>query len=177
MAHKRIRSQIINKLGQVSRDLSIFSTSQASVDQKIARSRFWARYASNPDLEVPSVIDATTASQGAADKRVLEWWLLPGFSDWFTNSHEFKERVEFLTSLALDSVEELLKDSQASPSARVAAIKIVLEIADKFPTNKKSDETYADERIQQMDQKELEQFIQSRLQILPSISEKSNADT
>jgi hypothetical protein len=55
---------------------------------------------------------------------------------------------------------------------RLAAAKMSLEIAAKFPRNS-SEKQFADDKIGEMDKKQLEEFIASKLKVLPS----SKSDT
>lgn len=107
--------------------------------------------------------DPTAASvqQVTGDTRVSKWWSTPGFRDWFSNRDEFRQRVEYLANLALDTIEDILLDGEANASARNAAAKLMIEAAGKLPKGT-STEKYADEQISSMSKAELEQFIRRK---------------
>jgi hypothetical protein len=87
-----------------------------------------------------------------------------GFPQWFWNQNEFSERLDYLSQIALDQLETLVTSAKTSDSARVAAIKMVLEASKKLGQSDKQE--FADTKIGQMDQKQLEDFIQSRTKLL-----------
>lgn len=107
--------------------------------------------------------DPTVASvqQVTGDTRITKWWSTPGFRDWFSNRDEFRQRVEYLANLALDTIEDILLDSEANASARNSAAKLMIEAAGKLPKGTEK-ERYADEQISSMSKKELEQFIRRK---------------
>ncbi len=160
----KLRSDILAKLTQVSRDLSLFEAPTA--EQRRAKERFWSPFMQG-DTPVPHPIDLATALRYGGDSRIRQWWGLPGFIDWFTNQQEFRERIEFIAHLALDGIEEVLRDRMATGSAKVAAAKLALEVANKLPRAGKAAEEFADGKIAEMNKQELEQFIQKKLLLLP----------
>jgi hypothetical protein len=172
MANDKLRSTILTQLSSVTRDLSLFSDPRP--EHRKAKAAFWS-YWMGSDQPPPATIDLALAKRYCGDSRIKGWWDLPGFQDWFSNSEEFKQRVEFLVQLALDNAEDLLRDKSASATAKVAVIKLMLEVANKFP-NKQKEERYADEKIAEMDKKQLEDFIAKNLRKLP-LTPSSSTDT
>jgi hypothetical protein len=171
----KLRQDIISKLATVTRDLSLFS--QPTSDQRQTKERFWGLFMQG-DAEVPSEVDLATALRFGQDKRISTWWDIPGFRDWFLNKQEFKDRVEFMAHLALDGIQEVLQDKTATPASRVAAAKLALEVANKLPkAGSNQDGKYLDEKINEMDSKELERFIQSKLVQFPTKSLTTDTDS
>ncbi len=137
--------------------------------QRRIKAKYWKRAA-----------EATFTDQGPTlpeilrvvkDKRIPIWWQEEGFKAWFRNEEEFKERMEYIANLALDTVEEILTNPEARESARMAAAKLAIEVAGKMP---KGDVTqFADAKINQMDAGQLRDFIQ---QTAPKLLEIKKAE-
>lgn len=152
------------------RDVSVFRPDEA---QKRAKSNFWSFFLDSGSLP-PDPIELAVALQYGANRAISEWWSLPGFQDWFTNRDEFRQKAEFTAGIALDELKEIIQDKKANINARVAAIKIAFQIANK--TQEKAKETYVDEIIGEMNSKQLEEFIKSKLKRLPGISTEVDPD-
>lgn len=169
----KLTTDILSRLTHVSKDLSLFEN--PTPEQRKAKERFWAPFLAG-DTPVPPTMDLAAALKFAGDRRLKQWWDLPGFQDWFFNREEFKERVEFIAHLALDGIEEVLKDRMATASAKVAAAKLALEVANKLPKAKDQDGRFADDKINQMDRAQLEAFIKRKLTLLPNSTESLTVD-
>lgn len=150
----KVKSDILTKINAVARDLTLLTPTP---EQRRTKAAFWASFASG-DTPVPAEIDLATALRFGANPRLSVWWDIPGFQDWFRNEQEFVQRVEFLAQLALDSVEEILIDKNANPTAKINAVKIVMEMGQKFP-GKQDSGKYRDEDIANMSKEELEEFV------------------
>lgn len=151
-----------------------------SADQRRARAAYWASAASegqggysghsaSPDL--------AAALRFAGDKRVAEWWDTPGFPEWFGNSTDFAQRVEYLAQLALDEIEHILAGTGANslvvkPTDRLAAAKMVLELGRKFPNSQASGQ-YLDAKIAEMSRAQLEEYIARSSALLVSATPSS----
>lgn len=136
--------------------------------QRQAKGAYWSHFFSTGD-SAPEVIDPAVAARYSGYNEILEWWSLPGFTEWFSNGEEFRQRVEYTANLALDVLQAVLSDIQARPGERLQAAKMALEVASKFPRASASTERYTDQRIAEMGRKELEEFINSKLRILPTV--------
>jgi hypothetical protein len=134
------------------------------------KAAFWSKYSDRPDLRLslPTTPEGKIDSKGLPDvHRAIpgledipsKWWENSKFVAWFDNREEFKQRLDYLAQLALDSAEEILRNQDAPPQARVAMAKLVLEATGKA----KSEERFLDQRISEMDKAELEKFIASQL--------------
>lgn len=149
----------INKiLAAASTDLTFSPTP----DMRRAKAAFWSRVADAPALDSGPVTLAA-AQQIGADKRLAKWWTLPGFQEWFQNREEFRERLEYLADIALDSLEQVLSDPDANASAKVASAKLVLEAASKMP--KKIEDSPAT-RLEALSRSELEDYVRRNLRYL-----------
>jgi hypothetical protein len=164
-----INANFLQAVARANRDLSLFSPD--AVHRRI-RAQFWASYSNSDEFiaggasSTTSTISLATALRYGADRRISDWWSLPGFVDWFTNSEDFAQRVEFLAQLALDDLEEILIDPEARKGDKLAAAKMILEVGGKFPGRKANDEgsKFSDEKIAQMSKGELLDFISKSLE-------------
>lgn len=139
-----------------------------SPEQRRAKSAFWARFSDNPICE-PEDISLAVALRFSPDNRLSRWWIQPGFKEWFRNRDEFRQRMEYLANLALDSLEGILADPKAQGTAKVNAAKLIMEVARKTP-NKSQAEQFLDEKVSQMSRPQLEEYIKKNLRLLDSAS-------
>jgi len=159
----------INKiLAAASTDLTFAPTP----DMRRAKAAFWHRVADAPALDSGPVTLAA-AQQFGTDKRLSKWWTLPGFAEWFQNKEEFRERLEYLADIALDSLEQVLTDPDSNPSAKVASAKLVLEAASKMP--KKEADAPAS-RLETMSRGELEDYVRKNLKFLTADQAPAKVD-
>lgn len=159
----------INKiLAAASTDLTFAPTP----DMRRAKAAFWHRFSEGP-MVASDTITLASVQQVATDKRLAKWWSLPGFQEWFQNKEEFRERLEYLADIALDSLEQVLTDPDSNPSAKVASAKLVLEAASKMP--KKEAETPTT-RLEAMSRTELEDYVRKNLKFLTSDTSAAKVD-
>lgn len=151
-------TRIRNQLGKAT-DVVSFSPTEP---QRRAKSNFWSFFASGEALP-PTNVDLATAVKYAGDKRIAEWWSLEGFADWFANKDEFRQRVEFLADLALDELYHLIRDPDTQATAKVAAIRMIMDVGKKVAQKAPTEESAVSEKIASMDKKQLEEYIKSRL--------------
>lgn len=136
-----------------------------SPEQRKAKSAYWTIRAESAIR--PDQVTLSDALHMTSDTRLKKWWNLPGFGDWFANREEFRQRIEYLAHLALDTAEEILVDRKANANARVSMAKLVIEAANRMP-QKYSKEVYLDEKVSQMGKKELEEYIRRATQLIPA---------
>ena len=127
--------------------------------QRQVKAKFWSRFQpgpfANPDtLSMADVMAITRASS------LKEWWSKDGFKEWFMNREEAREKLEYLFMKALDTAEDIMDDPAAQASAKVNAIKVVAELANKFPS--KQVEKFADDEINKMDEKQLRVYLEKK---------------
>lgn len=136
-------------------------------EQRKAKESFWVRFNENPLCE-PQDLTLSVVLSVLGDGRLDRWWSQAGFKEWFRNQEEFRERAASLAHLALDTLQSILINENAQPSARVNAAKIAFEIARKMP-QKQQDTKFLDEALQKMDRKQLEQYVSKNIHLLPSV--------
>ena len=140
-----------------------------NADQRRAKAAFWVRFSDNPLCD-PADISLSIVNRLLTDSRMDRWWKIPGFPEWFKNREEFRERVENLIQLALDTLEGVMIDPGSQASAKVNAAKLLMEVGRKMPP-KSIREVYIDEKIGKMDRRELEDFIKRNT---PKLLEDNN---
>jgi len=151
-------TRLRNQLGKAA-DVVSFSPTEA---QRRAKSNFWSFFASGEAFP-PTSVDLATAVKYAGDKRVSEWWALEGFADWFSNKDEFRQRVEFLADLALDELYHLIRDPETQATAKVAAIRMIMDVGKKVSQKASTEETVVGEKITKMNKEELEAYIRDKM--------------
>jgi hypothetical protein len=138
-------------------------------EMRRAKAAFWASLDGTPDGDLAENMTLAAATQMGGDRKLSRWWSMPGFSDWWQNKEEFKQRMEYLAQLALDTLEGVLSDPDANTTAKVNSAKLVLEAANKMP--KKQAEESVDHKLAGMSRNELEDYVRSRMKYLtPSVS-------
>lgn len=146
-----------DKLSAIVSDV-VFMPEESMVQTKV---KFWHKF-SQIAMADPSSISLEMALRYTDDNRLKRWWGLNGFKEWFMNEDEFVVNIQFIAYKALNTLDEILGDSEASAAARVNAAKLALEVADKMP--KKYDKiAYKDTKIHEMDEKQLDEFIRRRI--------------
>lgn len=172
---------ILSRLSQASRDLVTF---QPRPEHRRARANFWSNWELAGGNTLPDAqnspenrsgepgrgagqgdVNLAMALRYGGDSRISQWWDLPGFRDWFTNSEEFRQRVEYIAQLALDELEGVLTDPAARSGDKLTAAKMALEVGGKFPGRKgdSSEGKYADEHIAAMSRAELETYVSRQI--------------
>jgi hypothetical protein len=155
-----------------SNDVMEFSPSEA---HRRAKSNFWSYFAAGESLP-PTSVDVLLATKYAGDRRVSEWWYLDGFQAWFSNKDEFRQRVEFLADLALDELYLLIKSPNTAAPAKVAAIRMIMDVGQKLAAKGPKEET-AENKIGRMSKEELESFIRAGVsKLLPDDSEEDSKE-
>lgn len=127
--------------------------------ERRAKSIFWTRTLENPLLSTED-LSGRKLVQITGIGGIANSWNKPGFKDWFTNQGEYRERLHYLFDLALDAAESvLLSEDPKTQSARVNMIRVVAELANKFPSRYEKDtvETMA---IAKLSKTELELYLE-----------------
>lgn len=148
--------QISEKIVELSETV-IFTPTPA---QKKLKAKFWARYIPSP-LSDPKQLTLSEAVQVTEDNKLSKLWAQPGFQSWFANRDENRERLEYLFTLALDTAEDLLLSETTQASAKVNMIKVLAELANKFP-NKFQQEKFVDDEINRMSELQLKAWLERR---------------
>lgn len=150
------RKPIEEKLAEAVEQLeSPFRVTEA---MRMVKAAFWAKAVDSP-LVSPSGPLTLPSVQRLVDAPQLErWWSLPGFPEWFANSDEVRQRLEWAVNLGIDAVVEILADPGAPPMAKIRAFEIVSRLTGKEPA-KKSEVKYTDDHIQRMNSAQLRAYL------------------
>jgi hypothetical protein len=147
-----------------------------TADMRRAKAAFWTSLSDHPlGIGDADTLTLAASKQLGADSRLSRWWAVPGFVDWWQNKQEFKQRLEYMAQLALDSLEEILTDPGANPTAKVNSAKLVLDAANKMP--KKVPEENLDTKLSSMSRAELEEYVRSKVKYLTPAVETVSIDT
>lgn len=145
-------------------------------DMRRAKAAFWSSLSDHPlGIGDTDTLTLAASKQLGADSRLPRWWAIPGFQEWWQNKQEFKQRLEYMAQLALDSLEEILADPNANPTAKVNSAKLVLDAANKMP--KKAPEENLDAKLASMTRTELEEYVRSKVKYLTPAVETVSIDT
>jgi hypothetical protein len=146
-----------------------------SPEQRRLKQAFWARFNDNPICD-PQDISKSVVDELAPDYRLGRWWPQPGFKEWFSNKEEFREEVDALVFLALDRMKRILiSEDPKMAGAQVSAAKLLMDVGRKMPP-KVGSEKFLDEKIHQMDKKQLEEYISRSVKLIPPTQEISSKD-
>lgn len=127
--------------------------------QRKVKAQFWSRFQSGPFVS-PSALSLPAIQEVVNVPSLKEWWYIDGFKEWFINREEAREKLEYLYMKALDTAEDILDDPNAQASAKVNMIKVLGELANKFPS--RWQERFADDDINKMDEKQLIAFLERK---------------
>lgn len=144
-------------------------------EQQRLKSKFWLKYLdqeggrAGDQLSLPAVLRVVT------HRDLGKWWNdLSGFSEWFLEDAEYRHRADYLSNLALNTLEEVLLDKTAAPQARLAAVKLALEAAGK--TGKSAEPQEQKDQVGQMTREQLVEFITRTAKKLPSVRKQLTLD-
>lgn len=141
-----------------------------SPEQRRLKQAFWTRFNDNPICD-PQDISRSIVDTIAPDYRLGRWWSQAGFKEWFCNKEEFREEVDALVFLALDRMKRILiSDDPKMAGAQVTAAKLLMDVGRKMPP-KIAAEKFLDEKINQMDKKQLEEYISRSMKLIPNVKE------
>lgn len=145
-----------------SEDLAVPTTLEnqffPSNEQRRLKSRWWFKYTDGCYTTKPEEMSYDQVMKVLSSRPLERWWKLAGFKEWFLNKEEETEKVELLYSIALDEIEEIVRSRDPKYlKSKIAMIRLVCELADKFPKNKQIQ--YVDKQIATMNPDELKKFI------------------
>jgi len=78
--------------------------------QRQVKARLITKLVDNPLLDAAS-LTLSEAEQITNSAQLKDWWGRPGFKEWFLDQNEYRQRLEYLFSLALDAAEEILPNT------------------------------------------------------------------
>lgn len=104
-----------------------------SEKEKQLKAAYWSRVEETP-LSDPAEASYQDIRAVLQTDSLQKCWGQPGFKEWFFNTSEHRERLEYLFGKALDAAEEILGNTDPkAQSARVNVIKAISELANKLP--------------------------------------------
>jgi hypothetical protein len=121
------------------------------------KAAFWAKAKDNPLVD-PEQVTLATVQQLLGTTKVNKLWYLEGFSAWFANSEEWRQKLEYALNVALDEMIDLLRNPGSQGSAKVRAFEVIARLADREPARVKEVKVLDDD-IKKMSQKQLQEFI------------------
>ena len=153
---KKVINSIVKESGKKSltklADTAIFEPTPQMQRLKV---KFWERFGSGPfSAGHQGSIGEDLVSQVTNSRRIIDWWRIGGFKDWFLDTQEETIRVKTLFNLALTELEKLILNPETQDSAKVQGLKLIMEINDKMPSRHK--EKFMDEHIGKMDKAQLD---------------------
>jgi len=167
---KQINTQAVEVVGDIHDSLFFVPTDI----QRRVKAAFWAKQADMPFMDASQItLKFVIAQTGTA--KLKDWWDKPGFKQWFLNQEEARQKLEYLYNLALDTLQEMLINTDPkAQSARVKAVQLIAELANKVP--KKDMVDVADRAIQAMDRQALLAFLEKNGIQLPGSKSARSKD-
>jgi hypothetical protein len=134
-------------------------------EMREVKAAFWAKIEDKPHVNVDE-LTLVAVQYEVPDSRLREWWHLDGFKEWFANKDEVRQRMEYLISLGLDAVQDLMqsRDSKVA-GAQVKALEMLCRLTNREPARVKEIK-FIDKEVQDMTQGELEEFIAKNAKLL-----------
>lgn len=147
----------IKKLEEATTELGIL-TFHPTDEHRRAKARFWTKMQSAPFGSRPETMGPDECSRVVGIPALRNWWQKAGFKDWFLNNTEHTEKLEYLYDLALNAVEDILRNTDPkAQNARINAIKAVSELARKMPSRQQT--VVLDRDISKMSEEQLREYI------------------
>jgi hypothetical protein len=165
--------EVRGQLGVLTELMANELTFMPTPEQRKLKSSFWHRFGEDT-TNLSSDITLELVDSYVPDDRLPKWWQEPGFKEWMRNPEEFRERIEYLVFLAMDTLENLLIDRSANANAKVSAAKLLMEVGRKMPP-KVMVEKYLDEKIGEMDKGQLEEYIRKNVKLVKSDTSESQS--
>ena len=130
-----------------------------SANQSKIKARFWTRYQPGP-FSSPENMTMAEALEVTGSAQLRKWWAVPGFTEWFMNRDEERERLKYLFNKGLDTMESMLDNPDTNANAKANLIKMLAEMNGYL--GKKPVEKFADEDINKMSENQLKTFLEKK---------------
>jgi hypothetical protein len=153
----RVSSQNTAPIGELADQLVYQPTDK----EKRLKAQFWLKAADNPLINRNALV-LEDVRQLLNTEALNTSWPKPGFREWFSNTDEYRERLEYLFGLALDAAEKILQNEDPkAQSARVNMVKAISELAGKMPgKSSSSPAAMISSTVSKMDKAQLELLLQ-----------------
>lgn len=112
----------------------------SSEDRRL-KAEFWVKARDILGFSPASGLTLAEASRLVSEpKRLIVAWKKPGFKEWFANGDEQRQRLEYAFELGVETLinDVLLSNDPKTSSAKVNAVKLLAELARKFPRQQTS---------------------------------------
>lgn len=137
-------------------------------EQRQSKARFWTRIKNNPLYNLKTVTNADIADL-AGDSDLKVQLANPGFRDWFMDEDANKSLLESGAETAIKKLIEIVSYGSADmgngklvkAGEQLKAAEIILKMAGYEPIKHRKVE-FSDKDINDMDERQLEEFIKSR---------------
>jgi hypothetical protein len=128
--------------------------------QRMLKTKFWNIVNTSFALEkTPSQMSNEEIGHIVESTSFVKYCQEPGFKDWFMNTNNMQQKLEYLFDLALDSVEEVLLSTDVKlGTAKVQILRVLAELGRKMPS--KTEDKFADDDINRMSASELKKFLE-----------------
>ncbi len=132
---------------------------EPTLPQQKMKARFWTRFQPGP-LTDPHHISEEVVAEVTQSPQIKKWWVVPGFKHWFMNHEEERERLRYLFSRSLDTMEEILSNPESNANARANIIKLLAEM--NGYVGKRPVDRFADDAINKMSEDQLKTFLERK---------------
>ena len=94
-----------------------------------------------------SDMDVEQVAELIGEPRILNWWKTLAFVRWFKNEEEHQERVDYLFSMMLNNLEDLIVDPEErySSNEKLAAQRQLLELRKQMQDKENESKTSAED--------------------------------
>lgn len=134
-------------------------------EMREVKAAFLAKAQDNPQIDMDA-LSLAQVLKTVNHTKLTHWWKQDGFKEWFANSAEWRQKLEYAIDVGLDAVMEIFKcKDPKSFGAQVRALEVLARLANKEPARVKEVKVL-DKDVQGMDQKQLDDFIKRNLHLL-----------
>lgn len=124
------------------------------------KARFWHRWSPTFAETDPSKVTLARAVAITGSETMRRWWIQPGFRGWFLNAQVHQEKLSYLLHLSLAAMEDMLLNvDPKAQGARMAAVKMVMDLSEKLAGISTGPKDKQTEALQAMSREELEKLI------------------
>lgn len=138
----------------------VFSPTPA---QRKVKALFWIKLEAAPFVDRESLTRAHI--EDVLGKSLPnDWWREPGFQDWFEEKEEFRVKAKAMASTLLDHAYDMATNPDMNASARVNAMKLILEASKQVQTK---EDSRLDNELEKLGVKDADRLIAKYLKEVP----------